>query len=72
MFSKEHCLFLKKLKKDKIRIRIFQFMIIFIFVIGWQFLANKEIINTFITSSPKKVVETIIMLHQTGELYHLM
>lgn len=70
MSSKEHCLFLKKLKKDKIRIRIFQFMIIFIFVIGWQLLANKEIINTFITSSPKKVVETIIMLHQTGELYH--
>ena len=70
MFSKEHINYLKKLNKEKILIRCFQLLIIFIFIIGWQILADKKIINTFITSSPKKVVETIIMLHKTGELYH--
>ena len=36
----------------------------------WQYAADMEWINTFITSSPKKVLETIINLHNTGDLYH--
>lgn len=70
MFSKEHNLYLKKLQKEKILVRFFQFLIIVIFIIGWQILADTGIINTFITSSPKKVIDTIIFLHQTGDLYH--
>lgn len=70
MYSKEHILYLKKLKKEKILIRIFQLLIIISFIIIWQFLADKEIINTFITSSPKKIIQTIFSLHKTGDLYH--
>lgn len=70
MFSKEHYLYLKKLKKERILIRFFQVMIIVIFIVGWQILADTGIINTFIASSPKKVIETIISLHKTGDLYH--
>lgn len=69
MFSKEHINYIKKIKKEKLLVRLFQILIIFIFIIGWQLLADFNIINTFITSSPKKVIETIISLHQTGDLY---
>ena len=70
MFSKEHINYLKKIKKEKILVRIFQLSIIAIFIVGWQLLADTGIINTFIASSPKKVVETIISLHNSGDLYH--
>lgn len=70
MFSKEHISYLKKLKKERILVRLFQLLIIVIFIVVWQILANNGIINTFIASSPKKVVETIISLHKTGDLYH--
>ena len=70
MFSKEHISYLKKLKKERILVRLFQLLIIVIFIVVWQILANNGIINTFIASSPKKVIETIISLHKTGDLYH--
>lgn len=70
MFSKEHISYLKKLKKERILVRLFQLLIIVIFIVGWQMLANNGIINTFIASSPKKVIETVISLHKTGDLYH--
>lgn len=69
MFSDEHKLYLKNIKKNNFLIRLSQFIIIILFIIIWQILANKNLINTFIFSSPKKVIDTIINLHQTNNLY---
>jgi len=44
-------------------------LIIVIFLIIWQLLAELKIINTFIFSSPKKVVETIISLYNNKNLF---
>ena len=50
---------------------IFCQILILVFIIGiWQILANKEVINTFIMSSPKKIVDTIVSLHNSGDLYN--
>ena len=68
MYSKEHITFLKKLKKDKIIITFFQILIPIIFIIIWQILADFNIINTFIFSSPIKVLETIINLYKQKNL----
>lgn len=70
MYSEEHKRYLKKLRKNKLFVHIFQIAIIIFLITIWQLLADTEIINTFITSSPKKVLETIINLHNTGDLYH--
>ena len=69
MYSKEHINFLKKLKKEKIIVTLFQILILFIFIVIWQILANFNIINTFIFSSPKKVLDTIINLYNTKDLF---
>ena len=69
MFSNEHKLYLKKLKINNFLIRFFQVFILIIIIILWQFLADKELINSFITSSPKEVINTIIMLHSNNNLY---
>lgn len=69
MYSSEHQLFLKKLKKRKLLIFLVQISIIILFIILWQLLADLKVINTFITSSPKNIIETIINLHKTNNLY---
>ena len=69
MYSKEHINYLKRLKKEKIIITFFQILIIAIFIVIWQLLANFNIINTFIFSSPKKVLDTIINLYNTKDLF---
>lgn len=69
MYSIEHNKYLKNIKKNNFLVRLTQFLIIILFIAIWQILADKELINTFIFSSPKKVVETIINLHQTNNLY---
>lgn len=70
MYSNEHKVYLKKRKKEKIFIISFQISIIVLFIFLWQILANLGVINTFISSSPKQVLDTIIMLHNTNNLYN--
>ena len=70
MYSNEHKAYLKKKKKEKYFVRAVQLLIIVLFIFIWQTLADLEIINTFISSSPKLVIKTIINLHNTNNLYH--
>lgn len=70
MYSSEHQKYLKSIKKEKYLIKFFQLIIIALFLLIWQLLANYSLINTFITSSPKNVLNTIISLHQSNNLYH--
>ncbi len=70
MYSKEHQLYLKKRKRTRFWIRVAQVSIFILFVGIWQILADHEMINTFIFSSPKKVWKTIVGLHQANNLYH--
>ncbi len=70
MYSKEHINYLNKIKKDKRIITFFQILIIVIFLVIWQLLASFNIINTFIFSSPKKVLDTIISLYKQKNLFN--
>lgn len=69
MYSEEHVNYLKKIKKNKLIIAISRLLIIISFLIMWQILADFNIINTFIFSSPKKVLDTIINLYNTKNLF---
>ena len=69
MYSIEHIKYIKKLKNHKIIIFLIQILIFILFIGIWQYLANKNIINTFITSSPKKVIETIYSLYKSNNLF---
>ncbi len=69
MFSLEHQNYLKKIRREKWFVLICQVAIIVIFLIVWQLLADFKLINTFIFSSPKDVLDTIINLHNTNNFY---
>ena len=68
--SNEHLNYLKKLKKRKILIRITQILILSLFLFIWQLLADYKLINTFIFSSPKNVLNTIISLYNSNNLFN--
>src|SRR5574344_795858 len=61
--------FIKKEKRYSFLLRFTQIMILIIFIALWQFLDNKNIINTFIFSSPSKVFNTILTLYKNGDLF---
>ena len=69
MYSDEHKNFLKKIKINNFWIRFFQIFILVFFIILWQLLADLKLINTFISSSPKLVLNTIISLYNEGNLF---
>lgn len=67
--SNEHKNFLKKIKINKFIILFIQILIVISFICLWQILSDLKIINTFIFSSPKKIIETTISLYNN---YHLI
>lgn len=69
MYSKDHIEYLKKLKKNNLIIKTFQILIIVLFIIIWQLLADLKIIDTFIFSSPKLVLQTFINLYKDNNLF---
>ncbi len=69
MTSLEHIKYLKKIKKQNRLVKFFQIFIVVVFILIWQFLADREIINTFIFSSPKNVINTIIDLYKSNDIF---
>ena len=63
----------KKYMKQKIlstaKVIFCQIFILILFISLWQVLSDKGIINSFLCSSPKKVVTTIINLYKSNDLF---
>lgn len=68
MNNVEHKKYLKKLRLTSLKIIISQLLILFTFIIIWQVLSDKGIINSFLCSSPKKVIQTTINLYKSNDL----
>ncbi len=67
--SEEHRLFLKKQRIHKIVVLIIQIGIL-IFSFGlWELSATLEWVDPFITSSPSRIVLSIVDLYQSGEIW---
>lgn len=67
--SEEHKSFIKHSKKFNLSVRLTQISVVLIFIFLWQFLADNNIVNSFITSSPYNVIKTIISLFKDGTLF---
>ena len=68
--NNEHINYLKKIKRNSLLIKLTQFSILILFIIIWQLLSDYKIINPFIFSSPKRVIESLISLHNANNLYN--
>lgn len=70
MYSKEHKLYLRKLKFDKWLVIITQIFIFVFLVFIWEYLSSNNIINSFIYSSPSRIFNTIIELFNDNNLFN--
>ncbi len=70
MISREHKLYLRKLKINRILVNICQILILILSIFIWEYLSSKGIINSFIYSSPSKVLRTIIDLYKENNLFN--
>lgn len=66
--SEDRKKYLRKIKINKISVIVTQISILLIFIIGWEILANAGIIDSFITSSPSRVLETFLNLSSNRTL----
>lgn len=67
--SNEQKNFLKKEKRKKRLILITQISIIVILILIWETLARLNLINTFITSYPSKILNTILTLIEDNSIW---
>ena len=68
--SVEYKKYLSRKKRYKLLVKICQLLLLVSLIGIWQVLANKGIINTFITSSPEKIFITISNLIKSNNLFH--
>lgn len=69
--SEDRKKYLRKIKMGKISVILTQLAILVIFIIGWEILANNNIIDSFITSQPSQILDTFLNLSSNGLLMHL-
>lgn len=68
--SREHKDYLRRVKMEKLWIRIIQFLVLAAAVLLWEVCARLKIVDPFITSQPSRVLKTIVSLYHDGMLFH--
>lgn len=69
LVSAERSIYLKKVKREKIAIRLTQLLILVMAFTLWEVFAQLRIIDPFITSQPSRIVQTIGNLYHEGTLF---
>lgn len=69
-YSNEHKKYLMKEKKTKVLVHLMQIVIVILLFGIWELLAKINIINTFLYSSPSKIISTIINLFHDNTLFN--
>lgn len=71
LVSKERKKYLKENARKKVLIIITQFFLLIGFLLLWEWLANKNIIDSFITSKPSRIWQTLTNLGTNGLIKHI-
>lgn len=69
-YSREHLLYLRKLKRNGALVHAARIAVLFAFLLLWELSARFEWINPFITSSPSRVWDTLVSLYRNGTLFY--
>ena len=71
-YSREHILYLKKIRKEKRIVHLFRIFIFVVFISLWEILSRCGVLNTFLFSSPSIIIKTIIRLFVEEDLiFHI-
>lgn len=67
--SKEHLLYVRKVRKKSVFINVLRFSVLFILLGFWELSASLSWVNPFITSSPSRILKTVGELYDNGTLF---
>ena len=67
--EKEHEVYLKKVNRNKWKIGIIRIAILVIFIALWEVAAKLKLIDPFLTSSPSRIVKSLISFVNGGTLF---
>ncbi|MDR0404830.1 MAG: ABC transporter permease subunit, partial [Oscillospiraceae bacterium] len=67
--AKEHVDFLKKQKRRANFVRLLQVAVLMIGLSFWEFAARANLIDSFLVSSPSRILRTILELNSNGQLW---
>lgn len=70
MYSYEHMLYLKRIKRRNFLVKLAQFSLIIAFIALWQLLVDLKVLNNFISSSPVDIVKTVMNLIKGNNLFN--
>lgn len=70
--SEERKQYLAKIKREKIAVLFTQIMLLITFIAAWEILANMEIIDSFITSQPSRILNTFMNLSSNDLVTHII
>ncbi len=66
----EYKRYLRKKQMNNFLVHFIQIIIIIFFIFLWEYLSDKNIINSFIYSSPSRAIKTIYKLYLDGNLFN--
>jgi NitT/TauT family transport system permease protein len=69
IYSKEHDVYLKKVKNRKKTIAVTQILILIIFFVLWEITAHYKIVDPFLVSQPSRMFKFLIKLYNEGTLF---
>lgn len=69
--SEDRRKYLKKIKMNKIAVIITQILVLIAFIAIWEILSETKIINSFITSSPSRIMNTFMNMKDNELLMHM-
>lgn len=69
IMSKEHELFLKKIKLNNRKITFMRILILVIFFGLWEIAGNLQWIDPFLTSTPSRMIKSLVSIYNEGTLF---
>ena len=67
--SKEHLEYIKKIKVESLKVTFFRILILIAFIVIWEGLAQLKILDPFLTSSPSRIIKSLMSFIKEGTLF---
>lgn len=67
--SKEHELYIRKVKLEKIKLTVVRILILVLFIALWEIAASLKWIDPFLFSSPSRIIDSLISFYKEGTIF---